>query len=202
MVAISGEDAFVRTPLVAPPKIWELLFVGRLEVDKGIRELMQAAEALRPRGLAFRMRLVGGGPLFRELSDRMKHEALGANVQIVGAVSDPADLMRFYREAHIFIFPSYHEGFPRVLYEAMINGLPIVTTMVGGISGRMVDGKNCIGIPSKSTAAIEAAVQRLTGDMDVLNGIGKAGQKTVLDVLENNQPHWRLFTEYMRSHAA
>jgi glycosyltransferase involved in cell wall biosynthesis len=102
--------------------------------------------------------------------------------------------------AHIFIFPSYHEEFPRVLYEAMINSLPIVTTMVGGISGRMVDGKNCIGIPAKSAGSIVEAIERVTGDLRLLNAIGQAGQKTVLDVLEKCQPHWQLFTEQLKHH--
>jgi glycosyltransferase involved in cell wall biosynthesis len=200
MVAIKGEDAFNRPALVAPPSVWELLFVGRLEIDKGIRELVQAAEALRLRGVPFRLRLVGGGPLFHELSARLKDEPLGFNVEMAGLVSGKTDLMHFYRKAHIFIFPSYHEGFPRVLYEAMINGLPIVTTMVGGISGRMADGKNCIGIPDKCAGSIVEAIERVTGDIRLLNAIGEAGQKTVLDVLENCQPHWRLFTEHLKSH--
>jgi glycosyltransferase involved in cell wall biosynthesis len=183
-----------------PPSVWELLFVGRLEIDKGIRELIQAAEALRLKGVPLRLRLVGGGPFFHELSARLKDEPLGLNVEMAGLVSGKADLMRLYRKAHIFIFPSYHEGFPRVLYEAMINGLPIVTTMVGGISGRMVDGKNCIGIPAKSAGSIVEAIERMTGDLRLLNGIGQAGQKTVLDVLENNQPHWQLFAEHLKHH--
>ena len=200
MVTITPEDAFARPALVARPPVWDLLFVGRLEVDKGIRELIQAAEALRFNGVPFRLRLVGGGPLFHDLSARLKDEPLGANVQMVGLVSGKTDLMRFYRKAHIFIFPSYHEGFPRVLYEAMINSLPIVTTMVGGISGRMVDGENCIGIPAKSAGAIVEAVERVTGDFRLLQAIGQGGQKTVLDVLENCQPHWRLFTEHLKNH--
>ena len=191
--------SLVRRWLRGPP-VWDLLFVGRLEADKGIRELIQAAEALRLKGVPFRLRLVGGGPLFHDLSARLKDEPLGANVQMVGLVSGKTDLMRFYRKAHIFIFPSYHEGFPRVLYEAMINSLPIVTTMVGGISGRMVDGENCIGIPAKSAGAIVEAVERVTGDFRLLQAIGQGGQKTVLDVLENCQPHWRLFTEHLKNH--
>ncbi len=200
MVTITREDAFDRTALDAPPPVWELLFVGRLEGDKGIRELLKAAEDLRIRGLPFRLRLVGGGPLFHDLAARLKEEALGRNVELLGLVSDNADLMRFYRSAHIFLFPSYHEGFPRVLYEAMINGLPIVTTMVGGISGHMADGRNCIGIPARSAASIVSAVELLIGDFALLNTIGRAGQKTVLDVLENTLPHWRLFTEQLKSH--
>jgi glycosyltransferase involved in cell wall biosynthesis len=201
MVAITREDGFDRPPLLAPPHIWELLFVGRLEVDKGIRELMQAAEDLRLRGMPFRLWLVGGGPLFHELSARLKDKPLGENVRLVGSVSGKDDLMRFYRSAHMFIFPSYHEGFPRVLYEAMINSLPILTTMVGGISGHMVDGKNCIGIPARSTHSIVEGIERLSGDLQLLNAIGQAGQETVLDVLENNQPHWQLFRERLSSYA-
>jgi glycosyltransferase involved in cell wall biosynthesis len=200
MVTIACEDAFDRRPLVAPPPIWELLFVGRLEVDKGARELIQAAEGLRLRGLPFRLRLVGGGPLFDDFSARLKDKPLGANVQIVGLVSSKADLMRFYRDAHIFIFPSYHEGFPRVLYEAMINSLPIITTMVGGISGRMFDGVNCIGISAKSADSIVLAVERLTNNLHLLATIGKAGRETALDVLKNSEPHWQLFTKHLKNH--
>ncbi len=94
MVTITPEDASARPALVARPPVWDLLFVGRLEIDKGIRELIQAAEdALRLKGVPFRLRLVGGGPLFHDLSARLKDEPLGANVQMVGLVSGKTDLM-------------------------------------------------------------------------------------------------------------
>ena len=108
MVAMTCEDAFDRPALAAAPAQWEFLFVGRLQVEKGVLELLETAEELRLRGLPFRLRLVGGGPLFHKLSERMRNDPLGANVEVLGTVTDKNDLMRLYREAHIFLFPSFY----------------------------------------------------------------------------------------------
>ena len=94
--------------------------------------------------------------------------------------------MNEYKNADFFILPTHHEGFPRVLYEAMITALPIITTtMVGGIPGRMEDGKNCIAIDVKNSKAIVAAIKQLVGNFKLYNSISQEGQNTVLKSLKS-----------------
>ncbi len=195
MVALDEGDRFVRPARQSPPATWRLLFVGRLEAEKGIRELIAAAEVLSRDGLSFTLRLVGGGPLYRDIGADLDAGRIRANVELAGLVSDPVALMREYEQANLFVFPTYHEGFPRVLYEAMIKSLPIITTMVGGIPGRMTDAENCVAIEARSSDAIVDGVRRAVGDLALLNRIAAAGLKTVTDVLVNLKPHTELLLE-------
>ncbi len=195
MVAISERDAFARPKRLSPPTTWRLLFVGRLEVDKGIRELIAAAETLTADGVPFTLRLVGGGPLYEELVQRQSQGAIAADIELTGLISDHDALMREYQNADIFVLPTYHEGFPRVLYEAMIKSLPIITTMVGGIPGRMKHEENCIAIPVRDAEAIVTAIRRLTGDLELLARLGEQGQNAVLNVLNTHRPHIDLIAE-------
>lgn len=192
MIGLTLDDRFDRPPLTAPPDRWKLLFVGRIETDKGIRELIEAAQTLKSRGLAFSLRMVGGGPLYQELKTARENGTLPEEIALAGLISDQDALLKEYETADLMVFPSYHEGFPRVLYEAMIKALPIVTTMVGGIPGRMVDGENCIGMVPKSSDAIVQAIEMATQDLNLLNRLGACGQDTVSDVLTTHRSHHEL----------
>ena len=197
MLGIRCADKMERQKIQSKPECWQLLFVGNLIADKGIGELMEAAKLLNEKGFPFHLRLVGGGVLYNELINNLKEYGLASNVELSGLVSEKGVLMRAYEKADIFVLPTYHEGFPRVLYEAMIKALPIVTTMVGGIPGRMVDGENCLAIKAMSTEAIVNAIERLSSDVDLYNKIGRNGQNVVLDVLNNSKNHCDLIAEGM-----
>lgn len=189
MVTLEANEAFPRPRPKAPPKKWKLLYVGNLLVDKGLRELLSAASTLRSKGFSFHLSIVGDGSLREELSETIVAQGLENWVELLGLVNDRKVLMREYEAADLFVFPSYHEGFPRVLYEAMIKALPIVTTMVGGIPGRMKDRSNCLAIQAKDAYAIVDAVLMLAGDLDLLYSIGQRGQQEVLNVLEHSETH-------------
>ena len=77
----------------------------------------------------------------------------------------------------ICLYFLHHEGFPRVLYEAMASALPIFTTFVGGISGRMKNLDNCIEIPSKNGTASAEIIYKYINDKKTLKLIGEAAQK-------------------------
>lgn len=188
MLDFTAADALLRNYSLRARNSVKLLFVGRLEPAKGVPELLEAAEILRTRGFCFELTLVGGGPLYDGLSQRYG-DRLGANIRMTGTISHKAQLMRAYEDADIFVLPTHHEGFPRVLYEAMIKSAVIVTTMVGGIPGLMVDGKNCVAIPVRSPHAIAAAVERVSGDLEQMQRLSENGLKTVLNVLATYPSH-------------
>ena len=195
MTSINESDTLARPEMRVAPEFWRILFVGNLSEDKGIRELLQAATVLHEEKFPFRLRLVGGGKLYNELSQWLPSSPLASAIELVGLVSDKSDLMDEYKNADFFVLPTHHEGFPRVLYEAMINSLPIITTMVGGIPGRMDDGKNCLAIDAKSSMSIVCAIKALVEDLDRYNTIGREGQNTVLNLLQGSKSHSDLLCE-------
>jgi glycosyltransferase involved in cell wall biosynthesis len=197
MTSIEESDRLNRPVMQVAPSYWRGLFVGNLCASKGIRELIDAAKILHQEQFPFQLTLVGGGELYEELSKWLPSSPLSRNIKLAGLISNKNKLMSEYKKADFFILPTYHEGFPRVLYEAMINSLPIITTMVGGIPGRMENEKNCIAIDVKSSAAIVSAIKQLAGDLTLYNTIGRDGQKTVLNVLSMSRGHDDLLCSFL-----
>lgn len=144
--------------------ITRCLFVGRVEYRKGIYDLTDAIEILNKKVDNLHFDIVGGGDSFVELVENMKNYT---NVIFHGQVSEKEELLAMYRQADLFIFPSHDEGFPRVLYEAMMARVPIVTTMVGGIGGFMKDHHNCLAIESHSPESIVMAVKEMLGSKEL-----------------------------------
>jgi glycosyltransferase involved in cell wall biosynthesis len=155
---------------------WRLLYVGRLEERKGTPELLDAMILLQQRGVDFRLDLVGQSYL-----DRVPEQLaiLGDRVNAVGIVTDDDVLERFYGEADLFCFPSRDEGFPRVLYEAMAHGVPIVTTFVGSIASVMEDEVNCLRVPTRSPVALADAIERALGDAALRERLRANGRATM-----------------------
>jgi len=130
---------------------YKILFVGRLDLEKGIIELLDAVYELKKRGYSINVNLVGDGQDYDIVVGKIKSLQLNDVVKLIGAVHDQNILKQLYNDADIFVLPSYHEGFPRVVYEAMLSRIPIITTIVGGMSVLMEDGYNCIEIKPRST---------------------------------------------------
>jgi glycosyltransferase involved in cell wall biosynthesis len=144
-----------------------LLYVGRLLAGKGLEDTMEAVARLRSAGRKASLDLVGGSPeaaFEASLRDRAARLGVGDHVRFHGWVDDPDSLWRAYGGADVFVLASMSEGFPRVLDEAAIAGLPIVTTPVGGIGKTLSDGREALLVPVEDPAAIAAAVERIAGD--------------------------------------
>jgi len=140
--------------------ILRCLFVGRVEFRKGIYDLIEAIKILNKKQNNLHFDIVGGGDSFNELSNQFKNIK---NVNFIGQISDKTELLAMYRQADLFIFPSHDEGFPRVLYEAMMARVPVLTTMVGGIGGFMKDHHNCIAINAQNPDSI------VNGVIEIIN---------------------------------
>lgn len=147
-------DGLKNTPPV-------LLSVGRLMPDKGQRILIEALASLRAEGFEFRARLVGDGPDRDRLRTQIEAARLADCVELMGKVGQD-DLPAMYRESDLFVLPSFAEGIPVVLMEAMACGVPVISSAVMGVgelvahgtTGRLVHP----GRPDLLAAAIRAAL--------------------------------------------
>ncbi|WP_369052489.1 glycosyltransferase [Kineococcus terrestris] len=118
-----------------------VLFVGRLVPEKGPALLLDAVARLRREqpDLDLRVRVVGGGPLAGDLARQVAREGLGDVVDLVGPLGNE-DLPAQYAWADVFCLPSFAEGVPVVLMEAMATALPVVTTRIAGVPELVRDG--------------------------------------------------------------
>lgn len=130
-------------------KSCRILFVGRCEEAKGIKELLEAFNILHKNNKELRLTLVGEPILKDWISNFIQLNKISSFVEIAGAVKHQ-DLPAFYNKSSIFVLPSYTEGMPTVLFEAMGSKLPVVVTAVGGVPEVIKDGVNGLLIQPRS----------------------------------------------------
>lgn len=116
-----------------------LLFLSRVEKYKGIFELISAFECLQKERSDIQLTIAGEGEALASIKKMITEKPI-KNIQLPGHVIGK-EKARAFSNADIFILPSYAEGMPNALLEAMAFGLPIITTSVGGIPDFFEDGK-------------------------------------------------------------
>ena len=198
MIPYSDLDVIWNRKYVPKDK-YNILYFGRVTKDKGLFELVEAVEILKKRGYAFNVKIVGDGDFSQALCELIYSKKLSDIIQIEGAVYDNEKKQEYYRNADIYVLPTYHEGFPRTLYEAMIFGTPIITTFVGGISSLMKDKENCVRIEPHSS---ESIVEGLSFAMDHYGKMGEMainGSRLVSKIVDRNRlTHAMSLSEFLK----
>ena len=166
---------FVSEPRLDFHEPLQGLFVGRVSQEKGIYELLEAMKILQDNAVPVTMNLVGS--YCDDVAEMMEKLEL-KNTFLCGLAKNADELQHYYKEADFFCLPTWTEGFPRVLYEAMSYALPCLTTMVGGIPSRMRDNENCIALQVRKAVSIEEAIRYLVTHQEVLPRLSAASQAT------------------------
>jgi glycosyltransferase involved in cell wall biosynthesis len=181
----------VKNPFVAPAELLfsrpgrrgtrdqnvNVLFVGRLLEQKGVFDLLQAfAETARQ--VPARLALVGAGPEAARLERRARELGLADRVELRGYLRGD-ELAAMYRWADLLALPSWSEGFPTVVAEAMAAGLPIVTTRVGGAMDYLEDGTHALFVPPRRPPELAAALLKLAADPKLRGAMGEANRGRV-----------------------
>ncbi|MDD7267809.1 MAG: glycosyltransferase [Lachnospiraceae bacterium] len=116
-----------------------LCYIGRLEVAKGVMELVELYASLRSRGLRQKLYLIGSGDQEQELKDKIKSLGLEQAVILTGYQANPYS---YIRKASFVVSCSHAEGFPTIYVEGLILGVGFVSTVVGGVD-ELADGGRC-----------------------------------------------------------
>lgn len=130
-------------------------YVGRLVAEKGLRELLDACRTLSAARPRLRLVLVGEGPMREEIAARLAADTT-LRVTLAGA-QPPAEVARWMAASDLVTLPSYSEGHPNVLVEALACGRPVVATPVGGIP-EVVDAESGILVPARDAQALAAGL--------------------------------------------
>ena len=134
---IKEKDFYYRND-TCQDELINVLYTGRLDPAKGLRELVKATGVLSREGYKLNLHLAAweddtSKPIETLLRNISKEEGIENKVIFHGRKTMGEDLNALYRLADIYAIPTYHEGFPRTIWEAMANGLPVVATNVGSI---------------------------------------------------------------------
>ena len=151
----SGVELPERVGTEAEPA--EVLYAGRLSPEKGVLELLDAAQGLN-------LVVAGDGPL----RDR---------VPFARGFVQHDELQKLYARAAVVACPSRREGFGVACLEAMAHGRPVVATHVGGLLDLVVDGETGIVVPPRDPAALRSALERLLANPELRRKLGAAGRE-------------------------
>jgi glycosyltransferase involved in cell wall biosynthesis len=155
------EDA--RRALGVPIDAELVLFVGRLVAAKGLRELLGAMKILAPGRKNLRLTILGDGPLGAELRRFVRDSDLARAVSFLG-VEEQRGVARWLAASNLLCLPSYSEGCPNVVLEALGCGRPIVATAVGGIPELVDAGCAVLARPRHAALLASALVEGLERD--------------------------------------
>jgi len=169
-------DYFAQAPLPDTPIF---LMIARFLVSKGTRDYANAAIRVLSERSDCRFRLAGfldAGPdsISAEELEQWKHQG----IEVIGRLDDVRPVVA---NASIYVLPSYREGTPRTVLEAMSMGRPIITTDVPGCRETVRDGVNGILIPDRDVDALAKAMHRLADSPTLRAQMGQVGRNVALE---------------------
>ena len=163
-----------------------ILFVGWLIPAKGVLDLIDAAGILHSAGLEFSLQLLGPEHGFAsEVQQRIRAAGLADVVRIRQEVWSRPELLQAYHDADIFALPSWAEGLPNALMEAMASGLPVVATRVGGIPDVVEDGVSGRLVPVKNPVLLAAALRVLLEEPELRTQMGSNASSRIAKSFTN-----------------
>ncbi len=185
----------VRGELGLSPETFVLLAMGNVREEKGVEDLLDAADALgRQAGQRSFVVLLAGRldetDYCRRIRNRHEQLGLGESVRFLGYRTD-GDALRSAADA--FVLSSRSEGLPMVVLEAMMAGLPIVATEVGGVPEALADGRGLL-VPARDPARLAEAMGRLLTDEATCRRLGQAARREA----EATYSVDRMAREYLR----
>lgn len=173
-----------RYPMPATPRDHDgplrVLNVGRLVPEKGGPVLIDALAQLRERGIDFQARMIGGGDLHDSLAEQIERLGLADRIELVGPVGQD-EILAHYHWADVFCLPSFQEGLPVVLMEALATGIPVVTTRIAGIGELVLDGVNGRLLSPGRADLVCDALAGLANDPELRDRMGRTGRQMVVE---------------------
>jgi glycosyltransferase involved in cell wall biosynthesis len=157
----------------------KLVYVGRLVRTKGLFEIIEALAELKRTGREFGLRIAGEGPDRYELMAASRKSGLDDRVRFLGSVLG-AEKYRLWLDSDVFVLPSYVEGLPYSLLEAMAAGCVPITTPLAAIPDVVQHGEHGLFVPVKDPRAVASSVAALDDDRESLVRMARAARRRVL----------------------
>ena len=155
-----------------------ILAAGRLDVRKGLEDLIAAMEIVAKASPCARLWIAGSGPLKKHLAQGSERLGLGRTIYFLGHIAQ-AKLIEMYRTATVFVHAAHYEGLPTVLLEAMACGRAVVSTAVSGALDVVEDGVNGLLVQPRDPDALAEAISSLLADPGLRARLGAAARSTV-----------------------
>lgn len=185
---LSQKDFYEREDTCLNSTI-DILYTGRIDIAKGLIELIDATTILNLKGYDIRLNIVGweikeGAQIENSLKAHALKQNISHKVIFHGKKRVGKELNELYRKSDIYAIPSHHEGFPRTIWEAMANSLPVVATPVGGIPHQLTDKINVLFTEVKNSKLLSENIEEIIQNKElrkniIHNGYLLAKEKTL-----------------------
>ncbi|HQL67338.1 MAG TPA: glycosyltransferase [Caldisericia bacterium] len=161
----------VSNNIINQKKIYDLLYVGRLEKMKGLDKLFESIKIIKNKYINnIKIAIVGDGSEKNFLLNLSKNLRIKENITFINPTYNIDDIMK---KSKILVLPSRYEGLPMVILEAMSNKLPVISTQVGGISELIIDKFNGILINSDDVVGLSNSIIELLSNKNLYDFISK-----------------------------
>lgn len=184
-VSKNGNIVSIFNPVEVPELVGDIrnghtrvISLGRVGKPKGSYDLLTAGAMLKDRHPQLEIVLAGDGNI-DEFADKALEAGMQKTVTLPGWIQGE-EKQHLLDSALIYALPSYGEGLPMSLLEAMANAIPVVSTRVGGIPEVVVDGKEGFLIEPGDVAALTDRLDRLLSDKDMAARMGQAAREKIV----------------------
>jgi glycosyltransferase involved in cell wall biosynthesis len=155
-----------------------ILFVGSPEPRKGLPILLEALALVRQRWPRFVLNVVGKGPPEAELRLTQQCAALGIADNVTFHGFRPAEeIAKLHLQSQVFALPSQNENSPNALAEAMVSGMPVIATRVGGIASLVEDGQTGLLVPWGDAKALAGKIEWLLAHPEERERLGQNARR-------------------------
>ena len=171
-------DRFFVAPLPDQPRF---LMVSRLLKSKGVKEYLEAAEEVKLRYPQAEFYLLGKYEL--EMQDGIDKEFVERFIKdgIVQRFEETSDVRPYYEKCSVYVLPSYREGVPRTVLEAMAMGRPIITTDAQGCRETVIDNRNGFLIPVRDVCSLVKKMEYFIENPNEIQRMGMESRKYVIE---------------------
>ncbi|PCJ49781.1 MAG: colanic acid biosynthesis glycosyltransferase WcaL [Gammaproteobacteria bacterium] len=168
-------------------KARKILYVGRLSAEKGIPILFDSISKLKNQNYDIELTLLGDGDDRAYLENLSREKNLDSSIRFAGFVSHE-EIAKSLRDSDIFVLPSFAEGIPVALMEAMAIGIPVIATAVGGVTELVVDQETGLVVSPADPDSLANAITRYVDSPDLCKSIStKARNKVAEEFNIDNQ---------------
>ena len=177
-------------------KSYKLLFVGWVEKDKGVFDLIQTLNNLDKKGKNLNLTFVGDGTAKNSLIKYVNKNKL-KNVNFLGWLRDD-ELNKVYAYHDIFVFPSWYEGMPNVVIEAMASGMAIVSSSAGVISDHLINGEHALLSNPKEKNIFQKNLEKIISNENLMKKIALNGHRLAKSKFSSDEGISQLVTIFNR----
>jgi len=161
-----------------------MLYIGGLTQTKGVYEMLDAFCRVKDKYPQVMLKICGTGQEEEKLREKIRTQNPRFNVELLGAV-EPDKVAKWMQASDVLILPSYSEGMPNVVMEAMACGLPVISTKVGGLPDAVGDCDGVILVEPKNVGQLASAMEKLVKDENVRRYMGIEARKRAVEKFGN-----------------